>query len=215
MPLAHPNGFFKFSLLLIDNDQPPTHGDEVRVHLERRATDFDGFIVLARVVKRSPGKRSVSNRERVELVCALHLLKGILSATKHCQVDPIPGVRSGVTRVEFEGAMELPLGGGCVPVVGELRPRRGWCGLLAVCCQSPELSARRPSPWGRPQCHRKSPTRRRPPPARRMPEHSGALSAALAQNTGFLARSPLWSTCCCRRCLSNISRVLPGRPVVP
>src|SRR5260370_19298685 len=103
--------------------------NEVRVYVERVAADLNGLTIVMRVVIGSVSKRSVCNRERIELAGALHLLQGVLNAPKHRQEDPIPGMGSRVTRVEFDGAAEFLLRASGVPIVGELRPGKGVVGF--------------------------------------------------------------------------------------
>src|SRR5260370_10136864 len=97
----------------------------VWVYIERVAADLNGLTIVMLVVIGSVSKRSVCNRERIELAGALHLLQGVLNASKHRQEDPIPGMGSRVTRVEFDGAAEFLLRAGGVPIVSELRPCSG------------------------------------------------------------------------------------------
>src|SRR5260370_32698211 len=103
--------------------------NEVWVHIERVAAVLDGLTIVMLVVIGSVSKRSVCNRERIEVAGALHLLEGVLNASKHRQEDPIPGMGSRVTRVEFDGAAEFLLRAGGVPIVGERRPGNGVVGF--------------------------------------------------------------------------------------
>src|SRR5260370_7599637 len=105
--------------------------NEVWVYIERVAADLNGLTIVMLVVIGSVSKRSVCNRERIELAGALHLLQGVLNASKHRQEDPIPGMGSRVTRVEFDGAAEFLLRASGVPIVRQLRPGKRLVGFPA------------------------------------------------------------------------------------
>src|SRR5260370_27253289 len=108
-PLSLFSGFVEFACLFIEPHQALMCGDEVWVHIQRVAADLDGHVIVTLAGIGPESKRSVRQRERIKLAGALHLLQGVFNAPAHCQKDPIPGMGSRVTRVEFDGAAEFLL----------------------------------------------------------------------------------------------------------